>query len=155
MIRIAFILFGAIRSGVETTFWVIKETLAGAFYLLHDSPARRQDFVTSSNKYPLFLCATRCDESKEVADRLQEIWINMQDIIKFWNKFSKYKQPSCKSFDNVKKAVTDPLSEAKICFSFICFLVEPSFKKFQADKSMVSFIYTELKSLLKTLPSTL
>ena len=115
LIRVAFILFGAIRSGVETSFWCIKETLAGAFHLLHDSPTRREDFevVTSSNKYPLFLCTTRCDESKEVADRLLEIWINMQDIIKFWNKFPKYKQPSCKSFDNVKKAVTDPLSEAK------------------------------------------
>ena len=124
--------------------------------MLHDSPAQREDFevVTSSNKYPLFLCATRCDKIKEMADRLLEIWINMQDI-KFWNKFPKYKQPSFKSFDNVKKTATYSLSKAKICFSFICFLVEPYFKKFQADKPMVSFIYTELKRLLKNLPSTL
>ena len=46
---------GAIRSGVETTFWGIKETLTGAFHLLHDSPARLEDteVVTSSSKYPL------------------------------------------------------------------------------------------------------
>ena len=146
---------GAIRSRLETTFWGIKETLTGAFQLLHDSPARHEGFevVTSSNKYPLFFCATRCVESKVVADRLLEIWINMQDI-EFWNKFPKYKQPTCKSFDNVK-SVTDPLSEAKICFSFISFLVEPYLKKNQADKPMVSFIYTELKSLLRNLPSNL
>ena len=149
---------GAIRSGVGTTFLGIKETLTGTFHLLHDSPARREDFevVTSSNKYPLFFCARSCVEREVVADRLQEIWTNKQCIIEFWNKLPKYKQPSCKSFDNVKKAVTDPLSEAKIsCFSFICFLAEPYLKKFQADKPMVSFIYTELKSLLRNLPSTL
>ena len=119
---------GAIGSGVKTTFWGIKETLTGAFHLLHDSPARREDFeiVTSSNKYPLFFRARRCVEREVVADRLQEIWTNKQFIIEFWNKLPKYKQPSCKRFDNVKKAVTDPLSEAKIsCFSFTCFLAEP------------------------------
>ena len=89
---------------------------------------RREGFevVTSSNKYPLFFCARRCVEREVVADRLQEIWTNKQCIIEFWNKLPKYKQPSCKRFDNVKKAVTDPLSEAKIsCFSFTCFLAEP------------------------------
>ena len=76
----------------------------------------------------------------------------MQSIIKFWNKLPKYKQPLCQSFDDVKEAVTDPLSEAKIAFfSFICFLVEPYLKIFQADKPMVSFIYSELKSLLRNL----
>ena len=46
----------AIRSGVEKTFWGLKETLTGAFHLLHDSPARREGFevVISLNKYPLF-----------------------------------------------------------------------------------------------------
>ena len=88
-------------------------------------------------------CARSCVEREVVADRLQEIWTTKQCIIEFWNKLPKYKQPSCKSFDNVKKAVTDPLSEAKIsCFSFIFFLAEPYLKKFQTDNPMVSFIYT-------------
>ena len=120
---------GAIRSGVETTFWAIKETLKGAFHLLHDFPTRREDFevVASSNKYPLYFCATRFVKNKLLADRLLEICDNMQSIIGFWNKLPKYKQPSCKRFNNVEKAVTDPLSEAKIlCFNFICSLVEPS-----------------------------
>ena len=46
----------AIWSGVETTFWGIKETHTGAFQLLNDSLAHREDFevVTSSNKYLLY-----------------------------------------------------------------------------------------------------
>ena len=65
---------GAIRSGVETTFWGIKETLTRAFHLLHESLARCEgfEFVTSSNKYSLFFCATRCVEIKLVTDRLLE-----------------------------------------------------------------------------------
>ena len=35
---------GAIRSGVETTFWGIKASLASAFHLLHDSQPRHEDF---------------------------------------------------------------------------------------------------------------
>ena len=66
---------------------------------------------------------------------------------------SKIQTAICKSFGKDKKAVTDPLSEAKICFDFICFLIEPYFKKFQADNPVGSFIYTELKSSLRNLPS--
>ena len=111
---------GAIWSGVETTFWGIKETPTGAFQLLNDSLDHREDFevVTSSNKYLLYFCATSCGESKVVAGQLLKIWTNMNIIIEFSNKLQ--------SFGNVKKAVTDPLSEVEISsFSFICFLVEP------------------------------
>lgn len=145
---------GAVKSGIEKTSWNIKETLKGAFYLLHDSPARREDFevVTMSNKYPLYFCATRWVENKLVADRMLEIWANMLKIMEFWNKLPKYKQPSCKSFVNLNKAVKDPLTEAKIsCFSFICSLVEPYLKKFQSDKPMVPFLYTDLKALIKNI----
>ena len=81
---------GAILSGVETTSWGINETLTGGFHLLHDSPVRHEGFevVTSSNMH---FCATSCVESKLVADRLLKIWIIMQGIIEFRNKFPKYK----------------------------------------------------------------
>ena len=128
----------AIWSGVETTFWGVKETPTDPFQLLNDSLDHREDFeVTSSNKYLLYFCATRCGESKVVADQLLKIWTNMEIIIKFWNKLLE------QSFDNVKKGVTDPLSEAEISnFSFICFLVEPYLKKIETGKPMVPFIYT-------------
>ena len=37
------------------------KNLHGAFYILHDAPARREDYksVTGCSKYPLNFCATR------------------------------------------------------------------------------------------------
>ena len=118
----------AIRSGVETTFCSIMETLTVAFHLLHDSPARCENFEmgTSSIKHPLYFCATRWVENKVVADRLLEIWTNMRSIIKFWNKLPKYKQPSCQSFDNVKKAVTDPKAVTKAVLVLSVSLLNPT-----------------------------
>ena len=38
----------AIWSGVETTFWGVKETPTGAFQLLNDSLAHRDDFEVAT-----------------------------------------------------------------------------------------------------------
>ena len=49
------------KTGAESTGWNIKATMKGAFQLLKDSPARREDFVTvtGSSKFPLQFCSTR------------------------------------------------------------------------------------------------
>ena len=55
------VIHGTFKTGVEATNWNIKKTLRGAFCILHDSPARREDYesVTGCSKYPLNFCATR------------------------------------------------------------------------------------------------
>ena len=55
---------GALKTAVESTSLNIKQ-------ILHESPARREVFVsvTGTNKYPLFFCSTRWVESKSVTDR--------------------------------------------------------------------------------------
>ena len=52
---------GALKTGAEKANWKIKETLKEAFQVLHDTPARREDYesVTGSTIYPLYFCATR------------------------------------------------------------------------------------------------
>ena len=52
---------GAFRAGAEATEWSINKILTGAYYVLHDSPARREDYqeVTGSKKFPLNFCSTR------------------------------------------------------------------------------------------------
>ena len=42
------------RSGVEATGWNFKKVLKDAFHVLHDSPARREDYEsqTGSATYP-------------------------------------------------------------------------------------------------------
>ena len=55
------IVHGSFKTGAEKTGWNLKALLKGSFQILHDTPARREDYekVTGSNKYPLFFCATR------------------------------------------------------------------------------------------------
>ena len=49
------------KTGAEKPGWNLKTLLKGSFKILHDTPARREDYetVTGSSKYPLFFCATR------------------------------------------------------------------------------------------------
>ena len=76
------ILHGAFKSGIEATDWGIKATMKGCFQLLHDSPARRADFVsvTGSELFAVFFCATRWVEDRDVADRLLKIWVHIKSI---------------------------------------------------------------------------
>ena len=54
-------LHGALRTAVVSTSWKFKQTLNGIWQILHESPARREDFesVTGASKYPLFFCSAR------------------------------------------------------------------------------------------------
>ena len=49
------------RTGAEATSWGLKKTLKGAYYVLHNSPARREDYetITGSTTYPFSFVATR------------------------------------------------------------------------------------------------
>ena len=51
------IIHGAFKSGVETTNWNIKKVLRIVFQILHDSPARQEDYerVTGTKKNPTVL----------------------------------------------------------------------------------------------------
>ena len=40
------VVHGAFKCGIESTEWKIKETLKGSHQLLHDTPARRADYVS-------------------------------------------------------------------------------------------------------------
>ena len=91
-------------------------------------------------------------ENKKACDRLIELWPNIEAMIKFWNKLPKSKQPSSKSYMAVKDRVNDKVITAKLSFfSFVASLVEPFLKKYQYDKPMIPFMYTDLKSLIQSL----
>ena len=55
------IVHGAFRTGAEKSEWSLKKLLKGAYTILHNTPARREDFesVTGSSTYPLSFCSTR------------------------------------------------------------------------------------------------
>ena len=54
------VVHGSLKSGIDKSSWKIKETLKGAFYVLHDTPARQEDYnaVTKSTAFSLYFCAT-------------------------------------------------------------------------------------------------
>ena len=55
------ILHGAFKTCTEKSEWSTKATMKASFTILHNSPARRDDYdsITASSKYPLPFCATR------------------------------------------------------------------------------------------------
>ena len=148
------IVHGAFKTAFEKTEWAIKGIIKGCFVILHNTPARRADFitVTSCGLFPLFFCATRWVEDQAPADRLIQIWPNIVKIVKFWLGLPKRKQPSGKSFDAVNLAVKDPLTTAKLSFfSYIASILQPFLTKYQTQKPMIPCLYGDLTKIYKSL----
>ena len=95
-------LHGSFKTGIEKSEWEMKSLMKASFNILHDSSARQDDYesVTKSSKFPLLFCAVRWIEDVAVADRLIEVWPNIKQIMNFWEKLPKSKQPSNRSYDN-------------------------------------------------------
>ena len=90
-------------------------------------------------------------EDKKVADRLLEIWPNIVKIVDFWQSLPKSKRPSSKSFENVLKAVKDPLTTVKLSFfSFLASLFKPFLLKYQTRKPMIPYFYHDLVSMFRS-----
>ena len=55
------IIRGAFKSGSEKNGWAIKSIFKAVYTILHDTPARREGFisVTCEERFPLFFCVTR------------------------------------------------------------------------------------------------
>ena len=68
-------LHGSFKTGIEKSEWEMKSLMKSSFRILHDSPARRDDYesVTKSSKFPLLFCAVRWIEDMAVAERLIEV----------------------------------------------------------------------------------
>ena len=122
------IIHGAFKDGIKETGWNLQHTMKGSYQLLHDTPARREDYttVTKSSDFPFFFCGTRWVEDKQVSDRLICIWPNMLKIVNFWESLAASKRPSSKSYVNVNAATKDVLTTAKLSFfSYLASLFQP------------------------------
>ena len=55
------VVHGSLKTGIGKSSWKIKETMKGAFCVLHDTSARREDYttVTKSTAFLLYFCAAR------------------------------------------------------------------------------------------------
>ena len=146
---------GSVKTAFDKSNMKIKETLKYGFQFLHNSPARHEDYecVSGSTKNPFYYCATCWVENKLVAECMIEVWPNLIKLINFWTSLlnqSNLHVKATEMFDVVK----DPFMILKLMFfSFVCGLVEPYWKVFQSDCPMAPFIYSEVKSVIKSLLS--
>lgn len=72
------IVHGAFKHGVDASGWTVDEFLKSIYWLLKDTPARREDFAKAvkmeSPITPLRFCKTRWTENVPVVEReMQEI----------------------------------------------------------------------------------
>ena len=147
-----YIIHGAFKTGAESSGWNMKVILKGAFTILHDTPARREDniSVTGEERFPLFLCATRWVEDTVVANRLIEIWDSIIKIVRYWKKLPKSKQPASKNFLKVQEAVNDKFAVSKFqFFSFVGSLFQSFLTKYEISWPMLPYLYDELKELVR------
>ena len=152
------IVSGAFKTGALATDWMIHKTLKGAYQMFHEAPARREDYalVTKSEKFPQFFSATRWVENQEPADRLIEIWPNIQKLWTWWTQQKpKSKQPcslQTKTMLHMKEALVDDLQVIKLhFFSFVAGKLQPFLIRYQADKPMIPYLYRDLETLLRIL----
>ena len=87
-----------------------------------------------------------------VAERLLAIWNDIVKLVKYWEALPKAKQPSSKSYMNVKMALADDLIPAKLkFFCFIAEIVKPFLTKYQTDKPMVPYLYHDIVRIIRRL----
>ena len=90
-------------------------------------------------------------EDKPVAERLMDLWPNVAKIVRYWESLPKSKRPSSKSYSNVLSAVADNLTPAKLhFFNYVAGIFQPFLTKYQSDKPMIPFLYSDLLKLVKS-----
>ena len=79
------------------------------------------------------------------------IWENIKSLVKDWESKPQSKRPSSKSYENLKAAVNDPLTAAKLqFFSFVAGILQPFLKSYQTDdQPMIPFMYNDIFTLLQ------
>ena len=83
------------QSGVKTTGWEIEKNFKGMWRLFHDSPARRDTYITinRSDQFPLMFCQTRWVEDVPVATRALEIWSFVVAVVEHFQALPSSRRP--------------------------------------------------------------
>ena len=149
------VVHNSFRAGFEAAQWNLNSFLTSLYFLFHDTPARREDYflITNSNVLPLKFCPHRWVENAKVAERAQQIF---PDVVKYCEAVSKsnsrYKAPTCKSFEIVRQYCQDPLLPSKLAlFDHLALCFNEFLVLFQSDKPMVPFLANEVAKLIKDL----
>lgn len=150
------VIHGALKTGAQATGWNIDSLLRSLYYLLHDAPARAEDYsaATGGASLPKRFCGTRWLEDSPVAERAISIWPSIQQYVTKIESGPKSKVPKIQSFCTVQKCVHDPLIIAKLQFFVTqCKQLTPFLQIYQTESPMMPFMADDLHTLVKTLMS--
>lgn len=146
------ILHGAFKKGADASDWMIDQFISSAYWLLKDSPARREDYAkavgATSPLMPLKFCKTRWVENVPVTERIVKI---LPDLKKYVDvvEAGKLPNPGTKSYTTVKEGCRDPLMPAKLAFHLsFAKEVAPFLNLYQTDRPMIPFLGGDLCSVI-------
>ena len=147
-------LHNAFRRGCEASGWDIEQVISSAWTLLHDCPARVEDYylITGATVLPLKFCRHRWLENEAAANRLIELVPAFQLFVKAAEE-KKITTPQNASYRTLKQAVLDnPLLLCQVSFfAFVARHVEPFLKRYQADRPLTPFLAEDLHALIRSL----
>ena len=146
-------LHNSFRSGFGAVKWELEHSFNCLYHLFKDSPARREDFtsLTGSSVFPRKFCQTRWIENVPVAERVLEMWANVQKYVEAV-KAKKLPDPKNKSFIAVADCATDPLFLPRVhTFISIARDVSPFLTLYQTDMPMLPFLSADLVNVLRNL----
>ena len=149
------VIHGAFQSGVKTTGWEIEKIFKGMWRLFHDSPARRDTYITinRSDQFPLMFCQTRWVEDVPVATRALEIGSFIVAVVKHFQALALPRRPlNNKFYDILVKHHKD--NSIKVKFQFfidIANISAPFLKQFQTSDLVMPFMDEILVSVIHRL----
>ncbi|XP_070176232.1 uncharacterized protein [Littorina saxatilis] len=145
-------LHNAFKNGYDKTGWDLDKSLSSMYKLFHDTPARREDFVTwtGCTSFPKKFCAHRWLENVSVCERVLEIWPHLQT---FAHKLKAAKNcPSTDTFCTVLKCCNDVLFTVKLqIFISIAKDIEPFLRQYQTDKPVLPFLADDLFDVVRNM----
>lgn len=136
-----YIVHGAFEDSCDEAGWTLQKTLSSLYWLLKDSPARREDYtkVTGNSVFPLKFCQNQWLENVSVAERTLEVWPH---IVKYVNAVKESSYPRFKSYKTISTSCCDPMMPAKTTFfASVAKQINPFLTAFRTDKPMLSFMH--------------
>ena len=144
------IVHNAFRSGSMETNWGVGQTLSSLYWLLKDSPARRDNFmaITGSSLFPKQFCSHRWVENVTVVERALEMWPHVKQYVTSVKK-GKVANPKNTSFSVVAASCGDALFKVKAnIFLSIANDVAHFITRYQTDMPMLPFLARDMFDLV-------
>ena len=147
------VIHNSFRDGCSAAEWDVETFLSSVRWLFKDSPACREDYTSAigSTSFPLGFCRHRWLENVPVVEQALEIIPFLVQYVPA-AKSGEVTEHKNKSFENVQQSVKDPLLTAKLnFFLLIAKEIQAFLTTYQADKPLLPFFATDMKSLVKEL----